>query len=401
MILYSAGFNSLSSYLEEDINEMTKGYLPSSKSENALFVISKLTDPSASGTTRYETKTSPYLIRITGKKSKGKTIAKLDTLMTMEKGAVLADSRNLRTFLEYIRDNFPADSYGMTVTSHATGWMPSGYFDNPGKYENNEDSYVLRKRSGNVSLPLYIEPEHDSSLPPVKTITQEVEVIGGVQYSHEIEIEDFADAIPMHLDYLLFDACLMGGIEVAYAMKDVADVVGFSPTEVLADGFDYNRIASHLLAKKNPDPKSVCSDYFENYDAKEGSYRSATITLVDSRKIEPVAEICASLFAKYGDRIRSMAAAPVQGYFYRSSKHWHYDLYDIVAKAGATPDELASLQAALDDYIIYKAATPKFFALQLDVFSGLSMYLPSAGSKYLDEFYRSLSWNKATGLVSD
>ena len=30
---------------------------------------------------------------------------------------------------------------------------------------------------------------------------------------------------------------------------------------------------------------------------------------------------------------------------------------------------------------------------------GLSMYLPCNGSEYLDNFYKTLEWNKATALV--
>ena len=36
---------------------------------------------------------------------------------------------------------------------------------------------------------------------------------------------------------------------------------------------------------------------------------------------------------------------------------------------------------------------------EIKVFSGLSMYLPANGSGYLDNFYKTLAWNKATKLV--
>ncbi len=395
MILCSAGFNSLSSYLSEDIEELQTGYIPANNSGNALFVISKL--PVSSG--NYSEETAPCLFRIYGNGTK----VTLDTLMTMEKGAVLAEKGNIRTFLEYVRDNFPSKSYGLVVSSHATGWLPSGYFSNPDKYETSSTAITSNSiRAGSpAGLPLYVEPERDPSLPAVKTITQEIEVIDGVRYSHEIEIEDFADAIPMHLDYLLLDVCLMGGVEVAYAYKDIADVIGFSPTEVLAEGYDYSTIASHLLAGSSPDPQAVCEDFFEYYNSLSGTNRSATITLVDCSKVDALADVCQTLFGKYRDVICSMDPSPVQAYFYSSKYHWHYDLYDIVAKAGASENELATLQAALDDCILYKNATPSFFNLELNTVSGLSMYLPSDGSDYLDNFYRSLSWNEATGLVSE
>lgn len=397
MILYSAGYNSLSEYLRSDIEEVQKGFLPSRKGKNALLLISKLTTRGSD----YSTKTSPCLIRITGKNVKGEFTAQMDTLLSLENGAVLADINNTRTMLEYISEHFHSKSYGMVVSSHGTGWLPNGYFTDPDKYEGGGILFRRSDRESPEGLPVYVERYHDPSLPPVKTVGQEVETIKGKQYSHEMEIEEFAKAIPFHLDYLLFDVCLMGGIEVAYAMKDVTDVIGFSQTEVLADGFDYKKIAHHLLAGAKPDPKSVCSDYFESYDEREGRSRSASISLVDCTKLEPLAQVCRSLFAKYGDIIRTMDGSRVQAYFYDRDYHWHYDLYDIIAKAGASYEELSTLSEALSGCVLYKAATPSFFHLELKILSGFSMYLPSDGSKYLDDFYRTLGWNKATGLVSE
>ena len=49
---------------------------------------------------------------------------------------------------------------------------------------------------------------------------------------------------------------------------------------------------------------------------------------------------------------------------------------------------------------MYKGATPKFMnEFTINTFSGLSMYLPSHGNRELDKFYKTLKWNKATGLV--
>ena len=46
MILYSAGFNSLSSQLREDIYDLQSGYIPAKDSENVLLVAAHHTLPS-------------------------------------------------------------------------------------------------------------------------------------------------------------------------------------------------------------------------------------------------------------------------------------------------------------------------------------------------------------------
>ena len=61
---------------------------------------------------------------------------------------------------------------------------------------------------------------------------------------------------------------------------------------------------------------------------------------------------------------------------------------------------LVPLEEAINGCILYKGATPSFMGeFAIDTFSGLSMYLPSNGHKELNKYYRTLKWNKATGLV--
>ena len=246
----------------------------------------------------------------------------------------------------------------------------------------------------------YIEPERDPALPPVKSIGQDRISDGNGAGSYEMELTEFDNAIPMHLDYIFFDCCLMGGIEVAYELRDKCDRILFSPTEVIAEGFDYANMGQKLLGGSTPDLEGVCSDYYEYYNSHPygGQYRSATVTLVDCIRLEPLADICRSIFSRHRDALDAITPDDVQGYF-TANYHWFYDLYDIAAHAGADDTELAELEAALDGCIEYKAATDNFLTFPINVYSGLSMYLPCNGSGYLDANYRELDWNKATGLV--
>ena len=216
--------------------------------------------------------------------------------------------------------------------------------------------------------------------------------------SVEMELKDFADAIPMHLDYILLDACLSGCVEVAYAFKDKADLIGFSQTEVLANGFDYTTLTNYLLGSKT-DPVGVCKAYFSFYDMQTGSNRSATISVVDLQRIDTLAQVCGKLFAKYHEQIRTLSAAGIQGYF-RYDRHYFYDLKDILVHAGITAQEEAELDRALEECLVYKAATDHFLSIDINTYCGLSMYLPSRGTPLLDSFYKeNIAWNAATGLV--
>ena len=214
-----------------------------------------------------------------------------------------------------------------------------------------------------------------------------------------MELADFAEAIPMKLDYILFDACLMGGIEVAYELRGKCGQLGFSQAEVLAEGFDYKKLTQHLLQREIPYPMGVCHDYFTQYDIQNGIYRSATISLVDCDKVEPVAQVCRDIFSAHREGLAAIRHEDVQR-FYRSSKHWFYDLESIAREAGATEEEITRLQNALGQCVLYKGHTPEFMSeFRIDIFSGFSMYLPVHGSPELNKFYKTLQWNMATALV--
>lgn len=357
LLLYSAGYNNLSSYLKSDINDIFQGWIPGTgRSANILLIYSHF--PATGG--GYSTPTSPTLTRVSC--AKDGTILK-DTLKVYDEGTISASAEQLNKVLSYVKEEFPVKTYGMIFSSHATGYLPAGYYTSP------------------------------------KSIGQDKVGSPGNYVSYEIELDDFAKALPMQMEYILFDACLMGGVEVAYELKDKCHRVGFSQTEVLAEGFDYKTLTEHLLRSETPDPQAVCEDYFQQYDIQSGINRSATISMVDCSRMQTLAQTCRTLFEKYRNEIAGLSPGSVQRY-YRDRYHWFYDLEDILAKAGITAEELAQLRESLDECIIYKASTPEFMnAFRINTYSGLSMYLPCNGSEELDKYYRTLQWNIDTKLV--
>jgi hypothetical protein len=117
-----------------------------------------------------------------------------------------------------------------------------------------------------------------------------------------------------------------------------------------------------------------------------------------------LATLCKELFEKYRTEIFELRKENVQG-FYRSDRHFFFDLEDILVKAGIDASEKAALKDALDACISYKEASPSFMlgygGFRINTFCGMSMYLPSSDIRTvrLDGFYKTLAWNKATELV--
>ena len=313
-----------------------------------------------------------------------------DTLKVWPVGTPTANKEMVTEVFDWVREQFPAAGYGAVMSSHATGWLPEGYFNNPEKYDD--------ARGGSS---VYWSPRR-------KTFGQEYYASGTKE--EEIEIKDLAAAIPYRLDYLMFDACLMATVEVAWELRNVCDFLAVSPCEIPAAGFNYRTLASHLLEPAVPDLKAVCEDYFATYE--NDSVYGATITMVDCRRLDPLAETCRTLFDRYRTGIRSLAGKNVQVYDRRMGDKNYYaffDLKDMLREAGATDADLSLLQDALAQAIVYEAHTARFIDVKLERCCGLAMYLPSYpdykkdiyhGTAFLDGFYKeNVAWNQATSLV--
>ena len=401
MLIYSAGYNSLSGWLKDDIDELSKGYVPydsgsgelDSKhtgglSDHILLVYSrngvgKGTAPESS-LFRIYMKTDSTIVR--------------DTIKVWGADVSACSKETMREVLALASEKFPSKTFGMVFTSHASGWLPCGYYNDPNVFEKNvtDDFWYspasLRRTSGEYFPPL-------EDYPAVKSVGQDEYKDRSVEFS----LRDFADAIPFKLDYLLIDACLSGGVEVAAELRGKADIIGFSLTEVLSDGFNYKTMASHLL-QNTPDPVAVCRDYYESYAVRTGTYQSATISVVDTRLMDDLTDVCKTLFSKYHFYLENMKGSQIQGYF-RFNRHYFYDLEDMMVKCGIDESEKAALEAALEKCVIYKAATPWFmrgasYGFEITTYSGLSMYLPSMGTDFLNRYYKeNVAWNARTELV--
>lgn len=397
MILYSAGFNNISKYLSDNIDDLAGGYIPGEKDDKAVIIVSHLTKNNGQS---YLYQTSPQIIRIYKDK---KSNPVMDTLKTLAPSDLLTKPSVMESALSYIRDNFKSEHYGLVVSSHGTGWLPSGYYLNSesSSYWTSRKNAARRLHEGAVP---YVE--EDISGPVVKSLGQELfqEAMDGPKESYELEIPALAASIPMHMDYILMDACLMGGVEVAYELKDVCDYVGFSQAEVLAQGFDYKEISNRLIAPATANPMAVCSDYYDHYIAESGLEQSATISLVDCSQLDLLASVVKDIITLHKDDLAKVVPSNVQGYF-GGNKHWFYDVEDIFINAGITQPERLRLSSALSSCVVYKQCTPKYYSAadhkqhDIKTHCGFSMYLPCNGSASLDTFYKTLAWNRATGLV--
>ncbi len=265
-----------------------------------------------------------------------------------------ATAESLKSALQVTNTMFPANEYGLFLWSHGTGWLPSGHYS---------------KSFGEES---------------------------GV----EMEIVDMVKAIPYKLSFVVFDACLMGCVEVAYQMRNSVDYVIASPTEILATGFPYSKIMRHLFRTPS-DYVSVAKEYYMYYNSHQNDQsRFATISVVKTSELENLAAETKKIFDKYRRNISNLDHNSVQKY-YRFNKHWFFDFGDFI-KSIAGDEDAAPVIGALEKAVVYKAATLKFLDLNIDPskYTGLSTYIPiSPSDPVLNAFYVKFDWNKDTGMI--
>lgn len=400
LLFYECGFNNLGDYIKSNMESpnrgLPSGYIPE-KGEDVLLVYSRIAENG-------HTPVNSYLRRIY-KTSKGKVIS--DTLKVFGKETIAASPSTLSAVLTLVKEKFPAKGYGMVVSSHGSGWLPAGYYYSPSRFENDHKGEVGTSRQGiaaqSVGHPRLPVPEGDlPDTDPFYGMTRSIgqDYTKDSYYGHEMSVGEFVDAIPYHLDYILFDMCYTAGVEMAYALKDKADYLGLSPAEVLGDGmFNYTKITSFLLNRETPDLEGLFKDSFEMYDKQSGLYRSSTVNLVRTSGLDNLASVCARMINEYSDALADAPVDDIQGY-YRQGRHYFYDLVDIFEKCGASKADLEDLDKAVDGCVIYKNSTGQFLEdYDIKAYSGFSMYLPCAGTPLLDLYYRKEVWNNATRLV--
>lgn len=314
---------------------------------------------------------SPFLLNV---HKQDQTVI-VDTVYRFPADINSAKTSSLISAMNITKTMFPAKKYGLILWSHGTGWLPKAYYSNgafPGSKVERSASYY-----------------YDRFAHLVKSF--------GSENGEEIEIIDLAKAIPYKQEFIIFDACLMGCIEVAYEFKEKTDYLIASPAEILTSGFPYSKIIKHLF-KTDADVVAAAQEYHNYYNSQSGYLKSSTISVTKSSELDSLALYANKIFEKDRANIQNVNLDNIQPYF-RINKHWFYDLNDFLSQLSTDNSNLAKFKEAMDKAIIYKATTNQMIDLPIVRFSGTSTYIPKPANEELDKFYSNFAWNKACGMI--
>ena len=344
IILYMAANNNLSSYAEQNISTLKGGFIPDKNSRDILVVYAHLAG------------SNPKLTRLY-KESDGTVVE--DPVAAYE-DQNSANGDVLKAVLNKIKTIFPAREYGLILWSHATGWLPQGYYNSTFQGTYFEDPYAGIVKSF------------------------------GEDRGVEMEIKELKSALPYHFNFIIFDCCFMGGIESIYELKDKASYIVASPTEILANGFPYRDIMNPLFQSKS-NLEEACRLFYEYYNSLSGVHQSATIALYKTDQLKQLSNVTKTIFNSHRDKIATLNMGNIQPYF-RLNKRWFWDLGDLI-EAIATPSEYQSFNTALNNVVVAKWNTEYFIDIKIEKFSGISTYIQNPSNSFLDTFYKGFDWN--------
>ena len=368
VLVYIAGDNSLSDEGKNDYAALKEAWLPATRgSEKVVLVFHHFTGE------------APVLVRLS-KDRKGNVVE--DIIREYAYTTNSAQAQTLRTVIADAEAVWPSVHHGLVLWSHGSGFLPPGYYTDP--------------QERRVSDPALLAPDPYADL--VKAEGAGVKSFA-VDDALEMDLLELRDALSrFHYDFIAFDCCLMANVELAYELRNNCDYLLFSPTEILVDGFPYEMMMQAIFSQQTEAAmRSIAQAYMANYRAYTGVYCSATISLVSTAALPALAAACQTIFRNHRAQTLMVDRSKVQAYF-RFNKHWFYDIDDFVGQLSGD-SEYQAFNRALNQAVVFRDATDYFLDLEISHYSGLSIYIPRSEYTVLNNYYRSLAWNEATGLV--
>lgn len=288
----------------------------------------------------------------------------------------------------------PASRYGMVVGCHGLAWVPVQGQRNARKRLGSQEKIDEEDN-------LYKEERIDKEGEPNDLMHFEVQgpvttrFIGGTYPETQIETTDLADAMAdagFHTEYILFDACYMSSVEVAYELKDVTHYLIASPTEVLSYGFPYITMGKHLLG--TPNYKSIVDSFISFYSSYNLPY--GTVAVTDCTQLDALAAIAQQINAAAAEQLVPNGVQIMDGY----SPTLFYDLGHLMSLKDAGTVLTAAFAEQLEKTVPYKGHTGQYFTTLKDApvdikhYSGLNT---SQGSlNHMADRLSETAWYKAT-----
>ena len=267
----------------------------------------------------------------------------LDVTAQTAETADMGASQTLAEFVNYCTSNFPAKHYGLVLWNHGAG--PLWGYGSDELFDN--DSLLFEELRGAMDQTMF------------KNGTK--------------------------LDWVGFDACLMGSIETANLWKDYAQYLVGSEELESGRGWDYSFLSTlNTTDDARTIVSSIVKAYGAYYEANKSEFFNPDVTLaaMDLSKTDALIESTGALFSAmkkgieegdYADINKARAKTKAFGLSAASSKDGAYDLLDLrnltENMEKLYPQESKAVHDALDQMLVERTSN-------VSGAGGMSIYLP-------------------------
>lgn len=362
VVVYMVAENSLaSSQLDtEDIKEMLSG-------KNLI--------PDGDHLIIYHDGTSlPSLYDVT-RKTKANIVSELSPVKSWDEDVNSASVETLNEVLQYVYGKYPAESYGLVMWSHGAGWMVYEPLNTNAPSRNPKTSFGIDNGNNTVT-----------------------------NAGARMNIKDMAQTLSQfgNIEYIMFDACFMQEIEVAYELRNVTSYIIGSPAEIPGEGAPYKHIMSSLFSHTSP--ADIAFSYFNYFDTR--IYKSGVVlSTVKTDELEHFADLMKELLVKYN--VADVETHGLFNYFeydyYRNYQEMP-DLYDMkgVMQRLLSPEDYDRWLTEFNKLVVGTYASDSWYTefgrydcrVDHEQCGGITMYIPL--SKYrlekFDKHYCNTAW---------
>lgn len=287
-----------------------------------------------------------------------------DTLKTYtDIGFKCLSEEGMKQVIKDSREFIHARENGLVLWSHGSGWVQDGFED------------VSAKRRSY-----------------------------GVDGDMRMNVNSLASVLESgyNFDWLYFDCCFMNSVEVAYELRNAVPLIIGSATEVPAEGMPYQKNVPEFLKPGGSDPEAAAMSTFKWYDSQVGINRTCTMSAIRTASIDKLAQAVKAIYiASDGTLPSEYSPQRFENVNVSSCRYFDLDNYvqalcidtDGTDRFEGAGEALAAFRRAMDEAVIYKAATPKLWnVVPLTYHCGLSTYILRNSESVNNKNYDTLSW---------
>lgn len=295
---------------------------------------------------------------------------------------ICTDKEVMKKVLYDMKAYAPTDKLGLIVGSHGSSWLNS--INTTGRAIGFDD-----------------------------------EQVNSIQLSDMVEV---LQSLGNKFEFILFDACFMGSIEVCYEFYPVADYLITSVMEVPAEGFPYDMFMNDLCKGNVEGYKKVCEAFIDYYQKKDDKYkrgekggesRWGTVSLINCKEIPLLTEIIKEELVTHKEKLSLYDETVLQEYGRAGGYGIAYDLEHFIKDLNGNiiPESFKTQlkKTVLYTNALYEASYSRekknkngeyeYHKYDVDAsnYCGLGLYIPIKEYPMWNTFFKTIDWYKASG----